>query len=69
MFAVALVTKRFKPFNIMGQTYHQVGLPWHFGYRGLAQGGSANLLTPHIGDPNTLIPEYKAFLCKVEPAP
>ncbi len=65
---VALVTKRFKPFDVMGSIVHQVGLPWHFGYRGLGQGNSANLLTPHIGDPNTRIPEYKAFLCKVEPA-
>jgi anaerobic selenocysteine-containing dehydrogenase len=65
--AVALVTKRFKPFVIMGNTYHHVGIPWHFGYRGVAQGSSANLLTPHIGDPNTRIPEYKAFLCNITP--
>ncbi len=64
--AVALVTKRIKPFTIMGNTVHQIGMPWHFGYRGLAQGTSANRLTPNIGDANTRIPEYKAFLCKVE---
>ena len=44
---------------------HQVGLIWHFGYEGQATGDSANLLTPNIGDANTMIPEYKAFLCQV----
>ena len=63
-----LVTKRFKPFNVAGKTIHQVGLIWHFGYIGLATGDSANLLTPHVGDANTTIPEYKAFLVDVEKA-
>jgi len=64
--AVTIVTNRFKPFTILGKTVHQVGLPWHWGFTGLAQGDSANLLTPHVGDPNTMIPEFKAFLVKVE---
>ena len=62
---VALVTKRFKPFSINGRTVHQVGLPWHWGYMGLSTGDSANLLTPHVGDANTMIPEFKAFLVNV----
>jgi formate dehydrogenase-N alpha subunit len=64
----AVVTSRFKPFNIDGQTVHQVGLPYHFGYMGLGTGAIANMLTPHVGDANTMIPEYKAFLCDVERA-
>ena len=64
--AVAVVTNRFKPFTIRGKKIHQVGLPWHWGFTGLARGDSANLLTPHVGDPNTMIPEFKAFLVKVE---
>jgi formate dehydrogenase-N alpha subunit len=64
--AVAIVTNRFKPFTILDKPVHQVGLPWHWGFTGLAQGDSANLLTPHVGDPNTMIPEFKAFLVKVE---
>jgi formate dehydrogenase major subunit len=40
----------------------------NFGYQGLATGDSANLLTPHVGDANTTIPEYKAFLCDVSKA-
>jgi formate dehydrogenase-N alpha subunit len=64
--AYAVVTDRFKPFKLNGKLYEHVGLPWHFGYRGLAKGCSANCLTPHVGDANTNIPEYKAFLCNVE---
>jgi formate dehydrogenase major subunit len=71
--AVAIVTKRFKPMQVNGNMVHQVGLPWHFGWGGgdqaheaLAKGASANDLTPHVGDANTMIPEYKAFLVDVE---
>jgi len=64
--AVAIVTKRFKPFKILGQTVHQVGLPWCYGWVAPKDGGdSANLLTPSVGDPNTLIPETKAFMVNV----
>ncbi len=62
---VAVVTKRIKPFNINGKTVHQVGLIWHWGYAGASTGDSANSLTPHVGDANTTIPEYKAWLCDV----
>jgi len=61
----AVVTKRIKPFDVDGQTVHQVGMLWHFGYAGLATGASANQLTPHVGDANTMIPEFKAFLCDI----
>ncbi len=64
--AYAVVTARFKPFKLNGKAHHQIGLPWHWGYSGLAVGDSANVLTPHVGDANTMIPEYKAFLCDVE---
>jgi len=63
--AFAVVTDRVKPFKVNGRSYEQIGLPWHFGYKGLAKGCSANCLTPHVGDANTMIPEYKAFLCDV----
>ncbi len=65
---VALVTKRFKPFQMNGSKVHQVGVVWHWGYIGLSTGDSANVLTPHVGDPNTTIPEYKAFLVNVKKA-
>jgi formate dehydrogenase major subunit len=64
--AVAIVTSRLKPFNVAGQTIHQIGVPWHFGWLQPRDGGeSANLLTPTIGDPNTMIPESKAFMANV----
>lgn len=67
--AVAVVTKRFKPFKIAGSTIHQVGLPWCFGWVTPKDGGdSSNLLTPSIGDPNTKIPETKAFMVNVRKA-
>jgi formate dehydrogenase major subunit len=63
---VAIVTKRFKPFQLNGQTIHQIGLPWHWGFQGLCVGDSANKLSPHVGDANTMIPEFKAFLVRVK---
>lgn len=67
--AVAVVTRRLKPFKIGGTTVHQVGLPWCFGWQYPEDGSggdSANLLTPTIGDANTMIPESKAFMVDVE---
>ena len=63
--AVAMVTSRYKPFNIGGNIIHEVGLPWCFGFMGLATGDSANTLVPNIGDANTMIQESKAFLVDV----
>jgi len=65
--AVAMVTGRFKPMTVAEQTIHQVGLPWCYGWVHPEDGGdSANLLTPSTGDPNTRIPETKAFMVNVE---
>jgi len=66
--AKALVTKRFKPFQVDGKVIHEIGMPWHWGYAGIAKGDSANVLTPHVGDANTMIPEYKAFLVNLRKA-
>jgi formate dehydrogenase major subunit len=67
--AIAMVTKRFRPFNIADTTVHQIGLPWCFGWVTPKDGGdSTNLLTPSIGDPNTKIPETKAFMVNVRKA-
>ncbi|ULT56962.1 formate dehydrogenase-N subunit alpha [Neobacillus drentensis] len=66
--AYAMVTKRYKPFTVKGKIVHQIGMPWNFGYKGYATGATANRLTPHIGDANTMIPEYKAFLCDIRRA-
>jgi formate dehydrogenase major subunit len=69
--AVAMVSERFKPFRIENSTVHQVGLPWHFGWQFPEDGSgydSANLLTPNVGDANTMIPESKAFMVNVRKA-
>lgn len=63
--AIAVVTPRLKPLVVNGQPVEEVGLIWHFGYQGIVTGDIANKLTPHIGDGNTMIPEYKAFLVDV----
>ena len=65
----AYVTKRLKPFTIHGKTQHQVGLTHHFGWTHLyGTGDTVNDLTPNVGDPNTMVPEYKAFLVNIEKA-
>ena len=66
--AVAIVTERLQPLQVGGKTVHHIGAVWHFGYSGMAKGDSANILTPHVGDANTTIPEFKTFLCNVEKA-
>jgi formate dehydrogenase major subunit len=67
--AVALVTKRIRPLTIEGRTMHQVGIPIHWGFVGIAKPGFlANTLTPSVGDGNIQTPEFKSFLVKVEKA-
>ncbi|PKN32594.1 MAG: formate dehydrogenase-N subunit alpha [Deltaproteobacteria bacterium HGW-Deltaproteobacteria-19] len=63
---VAMVTKRFRPFQIEGKEIHQVGLPFNYGWLFPKDGGdSTNFLTPTVGDANTFCPEYKAFMVNV----
>ena len=64
--ATALVTTRWKPYSIDGKKVHHIGMPWHYSWVGLATGDSANDLTPHVGDGNSTIPEYKAFLVNLK---
>ncbi len=64
----ALVTKRFKPYKIKGKKVHHIGMPWNYGFNGIATGASANDLTTFVGDANSQIPEYKAFLCDIRRA-
>jgi formate dehydrogenase major subunit len=67
--AVAMVTRRIKPLQVDGKTVHQVGVPIHWGFLGVAKPGYlANTLTPFVGDGNTNTPEFKSFLVKVEKA-
>jgi formate dehydrogenase major subunit len=59
--ARALVTERVQPLVVDGRTLHHIGMPWHFGFGGLAQGGIANNLSALVEDPNSLIHEAKSF--------
>lgn len=69
MEAVAVVTKRIKPFEIEGEQVELVGLPIHWGYMGEARKAHpTNNLTLSVGDSNTYTPEFKAFLVNVEKA-
>ena len=63
--ARALVTERLQPLRVRRRTVHQVGMPYHFGWQGLATGGVANNLTALVADPNVSIHESKAFMCNL----
>jgi formate dehydrogenase major subunit len=65
--ARVLVTDRLKPIEVQGRTTHQVGLPYHWGTRGLTAGGAANDLAPIVLDPNVHIQEVKAFSVGIVP--
>jgi formate dehydrogenase major subunit len=63
--ARALVTRRMQPFIIDGKPIHQIGLPWHWGWQGTAQGDVVNNLSALVADPNVTIHEGKVFTCNV----
>jgi formate dehydrogenase major subunit len=65
--ARVLVTERLVPLRVDGRVVHQVGLPYHWGNRGIAKGDSANDLFPFALDPNVHIQEVKAATCDIVP--
>jgi formate dehydrogenase major subunit len=67
--AACVVTKRIKALEVNGKKVHHVGIPIHWGFKGVTQNGYlANALTPFVGDANSQTPEYKAFLVNIEKA-
>ena len=66
-----MVTKRIKPMMIDGKKTYQIGIPFHWGYRGIAEDEGktsrllVNMLTSTVTDPNAHTPEFKGFLVKV----
>ena len=67
--AVAVVTKRIPTLMIDGRKTHTVGIPIHWGFKGLTKPGFiTNTLTPYVGDANSQTPEYKAFLVNIDKA-
>jgi formate dehydrogenase major subunit len=65
--AACVVTKRMKGLDVNGKKVHHVGVPIHWGFKGVTQNGYlANALTPFVGDANSQTPEFKAFLVNIE---
>jgi formate dehydrogenase major subunit len=65
--ARVLVTERLQPLAIGGRVVHQVGLPYHWGRKGLSPADGANELLPIAMDTNVHISEYKAATCDIRP--
>jgi len=63
--ARALVTTRLPSLDVEGRRVHQVGLPYHWGYRGLVTGDVVNDLLAISEEPNVRIFESKALTCNV----
>jgi formate dehydrogenase major subunit len=53
--------------QIDGKTVHQVGLPYHWGYRGRSKGDVVNDLLVISEEPNVRIMETKALVCNIRP--
>ncbi len=66
--AIAMVTIRIRPFQVMGKTLHLIGMPFAFGWTTPDCGDSTNRLTVTAYDPNTTIPEAKACCCTIRKA-
>jgi formate dehydrogenase major subunit len=63
--ARVMVTDRLRPLTVGGRTVHQVGLPYHWGGKGIATGDAANELVSMVLDNNVHIAEYKVLTCDV----
>ena len=61
------VTRRMRPVWIDGKKIHQVGIPYHWGYKGMAKGDVVNDLLVVSEEPNVRIMETKALVCNVRP--
>ena len=64
--ARALVTPRMSSLLVQGRRIHQVGLPYHFGGKGLVKGDVVNDLLAISEEPNVRIFESKALTCRIE---
>jgi len=66
--AKALVTERMPSLTVQGRRVHQVGMPYHFGSKGLVTGDVVNDLLAISEEPNVRIFESKALTCNVRKA-
>ncbi|MDQ3286099.1 MAG: formate dehydrogenase, partial [Actinomycetota bacterium] len=65
--ARVLVTDRLAPLQVQGQKTYLVGMPYHWGSKGIVTGDSANDLLGLALDSNVHIGEYKAATCDIRP--
>jgi formate dehydrogenase major subunit len=65
--ARVLVTDRIKSLRVMGRVVHQIGVPYHWGRRGIVTGDAGNELTSLALDFNVHIAEYKTLTCDIVP--
>lgn len=65
--AKAMVTLRIKPLKIAGRIIHQIGLPFHWGYKGVVTGDVANDLLLLVADRNVSMHDAKSFTCNMRP--
>jgi len=65
--ARVMVTRRAHILRVNGRVIHTVGLPYHWGRKGLVTGDSANDLLHIALDPNVHIQETKGLTCDVRP--
>jgi formate dehydrogenase major subunit len=65
--ARVMVTTRMRPMWVEGRTVHQVGLPYHWGYKGKVKGDVTNDLLAISEEPNVRIMETKALVCNIQP--
>jgi formate dehydrogenase major subunit len=63
--ARALVTARMPSLDVQGRRVHQVGLPYHWGYRGKVTGDIVNDLLAISEEPNVRIFESKGLTCSL----
>jgi formate dehydrogenase major subunit len=65
--ARVMVTRRVRPIQLNGTVLHSVGLPYHWGSKGVVTGDSANDLLHIALDPNVHIQETKGLTCDIRP--
>jgi formate dehydrogenase major subunit len=62
-----MITPRIRPLMVEGRVVHQVGVPYHWGYRGQVTGDVVNDLLVISEEPNVRIMETKALVCNIRP--
>ena len=65
--ARVMVTERMPTLRVQDRDVETVGLPYHWGWRGMSVGDSANDVFPIVLDPNVHIQEVKAATCDIRP--